>query len=1009
MSRRLLSLVVAIVVLVGLVRVQRVTWADTELQVSSGIASQSDGQSDDPAGRVEPQPQTTAGVSAYSPLPSGLVPFLEKPFRDTYDAPVKLHSFFDHQLPIYWEEALGNVPADLRDTHRSITRLFTGESRTEGGQGYRSYSGHNGMDYGDRQPAVTLTVLASANGVIARGAELAAGCSVYVNHDASQPPDNQADYSTYYTHLSSIGDAPPEQRTRPGRNPSCGNRWCQGDTITKGAVLGTEGNDPCGGSSDGVHLHFGVAAGSMDSSGSLNFVDPFGWWSNDGDPWADTRLEKYETNYWLWAAPIRPEVNQPGYWGDNVAAQTDDSEASFHRFTALSRELQWIALPDNPGSGIDPVGSGAWRSTSLVDDSGNNETWAVWALHVPDTTTYRVQVHIPETPGGVPSPTTTAKYQIRIPQANSLQVHQTRDVDQNRTNEWVDLVLQDGTDEFDLNSGDVVLIRLGDVIGRAGETVLFDAVRLYQIEPSQPPVEGDLRRVGFAIDNSSSMLQLGKINVVRDTVPPWIDLLETSPDTYTYALVPFANNVPAVSFTENPEQMKSWVADLDADNNDVPNNECPEASLGAIQALAPQVSGGDILLFTDDLPLNALVEGPATAVVLARQHAKLHAIILPKTCSGGNALDWLTYRVLVLTTGGTYQSVSNTARTEAALQIVLSEMEANVELSVMSGTGTEYRDGALYPTVEDSTHSITVDSTMTEARFLLNVLEGSFSLALYRPDGSLVSSGDPGVTYIDSGSAQYYRILDPPPGTWQANVAGNGEYVLRSSGKSDIQFTYLGDTYVSQGQPMQLAARLSGPVSAPAFKLETPTGEPVATVPMYDAGTLGDYSAGDGVYTGLYTPNQATDLRMSVTGTTSGGQAFTRLDSSLSRLTSVVVQAHESISLSPGEQTIFQFAVTNTGNVAGNYRLTSSSSEGWIVSGPPSQISLNAGETKVVPVRVVVSANAIPNMVDIVRLTATHSSDAADLGSDVTNVFVPAVDESSPDTSLSLSNSLPTP
>ena len=996
MSRRQVVLAITLILVslcVGLW--QQTTWANEApfLQLD-GNAPSLDDSSGRAAGAVEAEwgPLVDQSLANYAALPEGLVPFLNKPFGDTYTAPVKLHSFFDHRLPIYSKEAVAPVPEDIRDANESITLIFTGEERTAGGQGANTYSGHDGLDYGDRLTSISLVVTAPADGVIAAAKESKA-CRVWINHDASTPPDNHADYATYYTHLSAIGEAPPDQRTRIGRDPDCGIYWCKGDTIAKGQVIGTEGNDPCGGKSTGVHLHFGVAAGALDGAVSPINVDPFGWWSNDADPWADARLAEHETSYWLWAAPTNPGPGAPGYWGDDVAAQTDDVDASFHRFTAITREEQWVSMLDDPGAGVDPIGAGAWRSPSLANNSGHNESWAIWALHVPENATYRLQVHIPDTPANVAAPTATAHYQVRIPVDGGLNVWQARDVDQNRSNEWVDLTTAEDVAEFALEARDVVLISLGDVTGHAGESVLFDAVRLYRLEPGEPPLTGDLRRVGFAVDNSSSMQAQGKINVVRSAVPAWIDLLEMSADSYTYALAAFADNVPPVKVTEDPATMKTWIAGLHADDNGVPNSDCPEASLAAIRALAHSVVGGNLLLFTDDLPKNPLVEGPVTAVVLAGEHVRMHAIILPKTCSGGSSIGWLAYRALALTTGGTYQTVS-TDKTDEALQIVLAQMEANVELATANDANATYANGALHVVAAEATHTIVVDPTVTEALFLLNTLEGNFSLALYRPDGSLVNSADSGVTFIDSGSAKFYKITNPPSGTWRADVTGTGEYLLRSSGKSEIEFTYLGDTYVSKGEIMQLAARVSGPVSNLAFALETPEGQPVATVPMVDNGTSGDYSAGDGVYAGIYIPNQDTDLRMRATGTTAGGQPFVRSDSSLIRLTSVSVAEPESATVPVGDEYTFEFKVTNTSGAGDSYRLTASSSQGWIMTGPASQIYLNSGETKTVLIRTRVPEDATPNSIDVIRLTAVHSEDAADLSSGSTNIFVPDIDGS---------------
>lgn len=976
------------------------------LLVSLSMSSSMQGPSSIEAPYVRHTNRNTLGgngsIRTQQVLPSGQRPFLvARPFNETYGAPINLNCFFDHRLPKYEDETNPNIPTDLRDANRSITSIFTGEERpTNPGQGYGWYSGHNGLDYG-----LMANVLAPADGRIATGRETS-HCQIWIEHDASLPPDNAADYATLYTHLSNIGDAPEEEQKRPGRDPNCGTKWCKGDSIRAGDIVGIAGNDPCGGTSDGIHLHFGMVAGSLTGGKNPSVLDPFGWWSNAQDPWADNRLGEPpltyspQESYWLWAAPHNPGQGNPGYWGEDIASQTDDTDASFHRFGPLGRESLWKPVETDQSSGIEPIGTGAWWSKSISEETGSQKkNWAVWGLHVPDTGEYRIQAHIPKMPQIQPNPvsaTSAAKYTVRVPLTNgSIETWNTEPVNQRVDNQWLDLNKDDGTSIFEFQGGTVVLVELSDLTGTDGEAVLFDALRLRRESPPGPPPSPDWRRVGFVIDNTSSMQAEGKIGAVKSAIPPWIDQLEASEVSYMYALEAFAENVPPVQVTEIAAEMKAWIGALTANDNGLPNYDCPEESLAAITQLAPTTQGGNILFFTDDLPKSPDSGKVEALVALENAQAKLHSIILPKTCwigGGGDPSGWEVYQFLSLTTGGTYQTVS-TDKTSDALQIVLSEMQADNQLgSSSSNTAQATRDGVVRVSGTE-VYDVIVDETISQVNFLLNILEGSFSLSIFRPDGTAVSPTDPDVTFTDSGSAQYYQITSPSSGTWQAQVTGTGDYIFSTSADSTIQFAYLGDVQASPGIVMQLAARVSGPIATANFEIEKTDGQSLGDVEMFDDGTRGDFSSGDGVYTGWYTPTITGDFRMRITGTTESGTPFSRVDSRLIRVRNLSVIAPTSGIVPPGTTHTFTFTVRNAGDSTEVYDLEASSGNGWILQGPVSSIAVDGGGSVVVPIIVAVPIDAASNTIDVVRLSAVSQDDGTIIVEGTTTVIVPDLDE----------------
>lgn len=924
----------------------------------------------------------------------GQTPFLtQKPFIETYQRPVWINSFFDHKLPGYGSVELNTrIPSDLRDSEGLTNFIGTRLPDLKNVNctfGVNCYSGHDGIDYN----TMTDAVIAPANGIIRVGSE-SSNCRVWIEHDASVPSDNTYDFSSLYLHMSAIGLAAEDQLIRPGR-PNL-STWVAGDRIRAGERIGQSGDVDCGGSADGNHLHFGVAEGTVSDQRNPRIFDPYGWWSNSADPWTDPRLETIlasnswqpARSRWVWAAPQAPAAGQPGAWDERVVAQTDDRDVSFERFGPVTRRLTsigWHALLMNEAASIRPMGIGAWLSTSLVDDADQTKrNSAVWGLHIPADGQYRIQAFTPRLPAGHTA-TATARYTIYIPTSDTeLQIGDSAAVDQRTGDTWHDLIRSDGEAVYTLGAGTVVLVRLSDVTGVAGETVIFDAIRVRaegSVQPSPPPpIVG---RVGFAIDNSSSMIGLGKIGAVKEAIPPWIDQLTAAGVRYTYALIPFANNVPPASVTNDPDQIKASIAALSGNDNGVGNYECPEESLGAIAQLASEVKSGHMLLFTDDLPFSPLTKTAPTLGTLLLNNIKFHAIILPKTCGSTGPEGWLPYRLLALTTGGTYQTVEP-ARTSAALQIVLSEMRADTQLSV--GVNTASIAPALQST-SVVTHPVVVDDTITQLNVLINIIDGTATLNLIRPDGTIVSSSDPGVTFVDSGSAQYYQISVPAVGNWQGVVSATGEYHFSTSASSTLQYAYLGQTRSAPNQIIELAARLTGPISTATFSLETTEGQHVADVELRDDGTQSDLVANDGLYTGYYVPTQVGDLRLRVIGTTTTGTTFSRVDTRLIRVLGLGIVAPEARTLANGETAEVTFTLTNYESVARTYTLNATSNNNWIIRGPGSTVILQPGASVPVIVMVEVPTTAPENSIDKIRLTATSQADATVIVEKTVTIF----------------------
>jgi murein DD-endopeptidase MepM/ murein hydrolase activator NlpD len=966
------------------------------------------------------EPPSSPQVAEYAQAQGytgNLRPFLVyKPYTETSAAPFWVNSFFDHRLPLYAGEARTTIPADLRDSTRATVVNFLGQSVPDPGEatrtlGVNSYSGHDGIDF--RSVQWERAIIAPAAGVVRVGADIPHpddstrdnSCLLWVDHDASDPLDNTDDFATKYMHMSRIAEASAEQLARPGRNPEYPREWSQGDRVQAGEIIGYTGDVDCGGDSDGQHLHFGAAVGSVAGYQAPQIFDPFGWHTAAADPWLDDRLSSISglfnrpaRSLWVWAAPVNPAQGQPGYWGDDIAAQTDDADASFQRFGPADRRTGaagWNAILRSETEGVLPIGAHAWRSGPKPPGATVFPNWAIWGLHVPADGQYRLQVHLPRLPAGLTAASQVA-YSVTVPISDTLVEHWwSSPFSQQADNTWATLARSsDGATIFNLRAGSVVLLRLSDEVAAAGEVAVFDAARLEVIATT--PLPGQVSQsVGFAIDNSSSMIAAGKLSAVKAALPPWIVQLSQQGLAFHYALEAFAENTPPVQQTTDPVHMLNLINGLSGNDNGIGNFDCPEASLDAIAQLAPAVPGGHMLFFTDDLPKSPATKTGGALVSLLANRVKMHAIILPKTCNFGTGNDpagWLAYQLLSFVTGGTYQSVT-TDRTDEALVIVLNEMRAQAQLGAQgsgSSAGSLLAEG---PTAASTLYPIPVDPTVTELNVLLNILSGTASLNLTDPAGTLVTSATVGVTYVNSGAAEYYQVANPAPGTWQAEVLGAGDYRFSSSADTALQFAYLGQADGPPQQPVELAARLSGPFGSANFAVEQVDTSLPTPVVMRDDGRGNDFTAGDGLYMGWFTPTQVGDYRLIVTGQTTSGAAYVRTDSRLIRVLGIQLTGPSAIVPTPNVVTPLRFSLTNLDPAAQTYLLGATSSNGWIYQGPPGSIQVPAGGTVTVTLSIRVPTTVTPNALDLVALVATRQSDSTVLSRASTLVSAPPAEE----------------
>lgn len=200
-------------------------------------------------------------------------PFLDLPWDYDGDgmsfneAATSINSFFDHEYPL--------LSAGMQEPS-NVVSFRGGESNPE-----LDYSSHDGYDYGT--PAEVnfgKPLLAAAAGTATYMSSCSAcGNAILIDHGNG--------YQTRYYHLQKDGLVV----NQPGESVEV----TQGEEIGK---VGFSGNVSPSGES-GSHLHFMVVQdknndGSFSDNIPDGITDPFGWQSEDPDPWEDYTFEQGE-------------------------------------------------------------------------------------------------------------------------------------------------------------------------------------------------------------------------------------------------------------------------------------------------------------------------------------------------------------------------------------------------------------------------------------------------------------------------------------------------------------------------------------------------------------------------------------------------------------------------------------------------------------------------------------------------------------------------------------------
>jgi hypothetical protein len=757
---------------------------------------------------------------------------------------------------------------------------------------------------------------------------------------------------------------------------SCADVGVQQPYVDQGQTIGYVSNKSP--TPVGVHLHFGV--GHQAEIGERHNTDPFGWWGADADPWETYTSTSY-TGYpsdWLW---LGDEA------GDGYLT-VDNMETQAQLFNPPSSGSDWNHLT---------VGyrNDSWWSTLTYQPSRTAIYWAIWGVNIEEPGIYEVQAYWPSDPDtqDFPVPTQKATYTLYYHdvqgniQSVTLYADQSRNADQ-FTSLCAVPYENDAAGcpqypriEFGTGSSVIILRDVSEESVEAGKyMVFFDAVRWQQ----------KVRDLAFVVDDTGSMGD--EIDIVKSTTNQLVDIFVQKGISPKYHLVTYKDfpEVYYVGGTSDPPTIKGWLNNLSASGG----GDCPEEMLGALELAAGKAPHSESLVLTDASFHGGPPEIAATASKLNAADVKVHIIsygncgtFAASTAIDGqdstqdnnkNQLNQLADGATLLSStsdpfaqitsesGGHYFRIV-TSETDEAINILMNEMIASSDL-------VQYTDEVV--SASPKTYNVSIDSTVTKANFLLNMLSGAGSLTLIDPNGMTVNPTDPSVTYTAVTNAKYYQIANPVVGVWQAQVNGDGTFAFSTSGNSSINFAYLSDTSLAKNVTVNLLASLTGPVSSASFQVIYPDGTLLQTVSLFDDGLHGDGLASDGTYGGAYTPTTGGNFYIRVVGTTADDTGFERISTTTIRVQTLNVVAPADQTAAPGATEVYDFSITNGGTSNETYDLVITSSQGWAdLSGVPSSISVTAGATGHVLIPVNVPTTATEGTTDELVLSAVSESD----------------------------------
>jgi len=491
--------------------------------------------------------------------------------------------------------------------------------------------------------------------------------------------------------------------------------------------------------------------------------------------------------------------------------------------------------------------------------------------------------------------------------------------------------------------------------------------------------------LGFSIDTTTSMS--ATLDSVKNSVTSIVNSrlgTDKEPSNYVLSIIDDPVVPPAMQTTD----ASVFIDRLNGTeiNSSSSNTTCPELyGQGIYNAVALLDDNSTLFVYTDDTARDPEIARQALMLASSKGIGVITSLS-PSNCNdnGASASSRLTndnlYSTISEVTGGqVFNITSSEAGTVAQLSdVIVSNYYTRlfaVDDALNSGTPLSYEF------IADST----LDTLLVSAS-----LQQSGQVTVFRPDGSVVNSGDADVTALGLSKGASYIINHPAVGVWKVVVEGSGRFSVNVGGSSPLSFSKLDFVALEEGQdpgyfpvqgypvagvPQTVEATISSDVSDVHFEFRAPDGTLLGSV------TLNPVTVYPGVQTLFASENVSLPtqpFRVYAVGKDANGQPFERVLSKLIVPQTVAVVGPGDQELPPDEETSYVFKVTNYG-ADGSFTVAAVDDRGFVVGLSATSVTIGSGETQEVSVKLNPGA-ASDGTVSTVTFMAIAASDPNALG-----------------------------
>ncbi|MCI5134562.1 MAG: hypothetical protein D3920_05680, partial [Candidatus Electrothrix sp. AW2] len=500
--------------------------------------------------------------------------------------------------------------------------------------------------------------------------------------------------------------------------------------------------------------------------------------------------------------------------------------------------------------------------------------------------------------------------------------------------------------------------------------------------------------LGMVIDDTGSMG--GEINQVQKQVKKIVDnYAGTDKEPDEYLLVRFGDpDVGPALVTTDTSVYLSKVNALSPSGG----GDCPEYSQrGLLLAIKASRNDSNIYLFTDASAKDAWLANSVSAAAQAKR-IKITAL-LTGSCSPISP----AYYQNAEDTGGQIFILSP-SELDKVFDLVRPQLSGDfVTINRTKGT---------FDSGEEQLTAL-VDSTISTVVFSAT-MDAKDSVALMRPDGSLVQEGDSGVTITQLNNGTIITVNDPEFGEWNLSSSGSGSFAMSAQANSPLDiytfefvelFEPAGGYRPIAGQPVVdtesiVQSHMIGHYRSAEFRFVDEFGNTIEPLAL----TTGDpYAAFDEFAGSVTLPD--VPFRVAVSGIDESGEEYERLYPTLFRAQTVKVNLDaetETDRLPAGVTTTLRFKVENLGDSTAEFSMNAVDSQSFITRATPTQLTLASGESAVFEVDLHPSEDVADNTEVSLTVTATSTDNSAITNSDTVEMLT-APSNQPPDCSSSSS------